>query len=243
MRRAKSSITAADAVARMKDDLDYQERRTTLERTRAEAAFRHASLCAPLLKDLADIGFLYDSLDDLRKSRRNYREAVPILLKWLRRIHDYEVKESIVRTLTVPWAKPDAAGPFISEFRGLSGADAQSLKWAIGNGLTVVADETVVDDLIELATDPRHGKSREMIAIALGNMKDARVADVLVSLLHDEQVAGHAIVGLGKLKSPRTRPSIEPFVNHSKAWIRSEAKKAIARIEKASMKSGRVARA
>ena len=239
------SMTARAAVSRMKNDADYQRRKDELDKSRAAAAFRHSSICTPILTELSDNGFVYDSLDDLRKRGGRYGGAVPILLKWLKRVDDYDVKESIVRTLTVPWAKPEAAPALISEFRKITddAAKSQSLKWAIANGLVVVADETVVNDLIQLVTDTRHGKSREMIAVALGNMKDPRVADVLVSLLQDEQMAGHAIIGLGKLRSVGTRSALEPFLNHRKSWIRAEAKKSIERIDKAANRRSSVQRA
>jgi HEAT repeat protein len=72
-----------------------------------------------------------------------------------------------------------------------------------------------------------------MLAVALGNMKDPRAVEVLIALLEDEGVAGHAIVALGKLKSLQAIPYIEPFQNHPRTWIRKEAKRAIAKIEKA----------
>lgn len=106
------------------------------------------------------------------------------------------------------------------------------LQWAIGNALSVVADDVVLPDLIELALDNRHGKAREMVTMALGNMKDPRAEDVLISLLTDEEVAGHAIIALGKLKSKKSISAIERFQSHPKTWIRIEAKKALARIGK-----------
>jgi hypothetical protein len=238
----RGPITAAQVVADMKNDRDYQRRRDELDKSRAAAVVRHLAICAPILRELSDNGFVYDSLDDLRKSRRKYGGAVPVLIKWLEEVDDYDAKESIVRALTVPWAKPQAGPVLISEFRRISddAAEGQSLKWAIANALAVVADETVVDDLIELVTDMRHGKSREMIAVALGNMKDRRIADVLVGLLQDEQMAGHAIIGLGKLRSRGTRSAIEPFLNHHKSWIRAEAKKSVERIDQGTIQGTRV---
>ena len=72
-----------------------------------------------------------------------------------------------------------------------------------------------------------------MVAVALGNMKDPRAVDVLIELLEDEEVAGHALLALGKLKSSKAKPYIEPFLGHPKAWVRKEAKRALAKIDKA----------
>ena len=171
----------------------------------------------PQISELQELGYPVVSLDTLRQSGSRYSSAIPILLKWLRTIPDLTLKESIVRTLSVPWAKPAAAKPLILEFRESPNSANSGLKWAIGNALEIVADDSVVDDLIELVHDRRHGKSREMLVCALGNMDDQRAVDVLIGLLDDEEVAGHAIMALGKLKAPKARARIEVFLHHPKA--------------------------
>jgi len=185
----------------------------------------------PVLRELSDHGFVYDSIHSLRHSGAVYREAIPILLKWLPRVDNYDIKEEIVRTLSVPWAKPDAARAMAREF--LTADPSQdSYKWAVGNGLSIVADDGVIDDVIELATDCRHGRARQMLAIALGNMRDPRAFDVLVELLKDSEISGHAVMGLGKLRAASARPYLEPFLKHQEAWIRQEAKKAIGKLDR-----------
>jgi len=72
-----------------------------------------------------------------------------------------------------------------------------------------------------------------MLALSLGNMKNQRAEDVLIDLLDDDEVAGHAIIALGKLKSKKAYPAIKRFLIHPKSWVRNEAKKALAKIDKA----------
>jgi len=43
----------------------------------------------------------------------------------------------------------------------------------------------------------------------------------------------YALAALAKLKPPSARPYIEPFLKHPKPHVRNEAKKALARIDKA----------
>jgi HEAT repeat protein len=50
--------------------------------------------------------------------------------------------------------------------------------------------------------------------------------------LDDEDVAGHAVDALGRLRAPEALSHLDRFLQHPKAWIRKEAKKAINRIEK-----------
>ena len=78
-----------------------------------------------------------------------------------------------------------------------------------------------------------------MLALALGKMRDPRALSILVDLLKDEEISGHAIIGLGKLGAAPARPYLEPFLDNSKSWIRNEAKKAIARIDRESAKAAR----
>jgi HEAT repeat protein len=107
------------------------------------------------------------------------------------------------------------------------------LKWAIGNALCIVADDSVFQDVVALARDERHGQAREMVVEALANRRYPQAVDVLCELLADEEVAGHALVALGKLKAACARPQIEPFLNHSEGWVRKEAKRALAKIDRA----------
>jgi len=203
---------------------DFGEQRVTADREYNKAI-------APIIADLASNGFEVPSLDVLAKSKA-YKEAVPILVKWLPVVTDPRIKEAIVRTLSVPWAGPEAAKSLVIEFRNAPASTNTGLKWAIGNALEVVATEDIFEELIELAQDKRHGKAREMVAMAIGKIKNPRSDDVLIGLLDDEEVAGHALIGLRKLNAKEALPFIRRFVNHPKTWIRQEAIKAIAKMEK-----------
>jgi len=183
---------------------------------------------------LRRLGMDVTSVFDLLLWGDPYPRAVPVLLDYLPRVQNKGIKEGIVRALTVKEARGKADKALVSEFRSLP-AEQQyfSLKWAIGNALSVVATDAVFDELVELVRDKRHGRAREMLAVALGNMKNPAVVDVLIELLGDEEVAGHAIMALGKLKAEKARPFIERFLEHPKAWVRREAKKALAKLDKA----------
>jgi len=226
------SLTAAELMAKLQQDPDYLARIQQAEQRQQASAQEHKLAASPIVRELKEAGFAVESIDELRRSGVSYKGAINVLLKWIPLTENVGVKESIVRALSVPWAKPTAARPLLGEFRTAPAATASGLKWAIGNALEVVADDSVLDEIFELAKDKRHGKSREMLAVALGNMKDPRAVDVLIELLSDEEVAGHALIGLGKLKAGKARPHIESFLDHPKPWIRKEAKKALAKLKK-----------
>jgi hypothetical protein len=185
----------------------------------------------PLVDELRAHGFEVDSPADLHNQRMDYRDAIPVLLKWLPKVES-PLKDDVVRALSVEWARPTAAPLLIEEFRRPDGPESElGLRWTIGNALAVVADDSVIDPVIELATDPRWGRSREMIVVALGNMKDPRTVETLRALLDDEEVAAHAVVALGKLGAVVARGDLERFLDHPKTWVRKEAENALRRID------------
>ena len=150
----------------------------------------------------------------IRAPRFDFEAAAPVLVDWLPRVKTALVKERIVRSLTgEKAATPLALEPLVAEFRR---ADDHGLKWAIGNALATLADDSIADELVELAQDRRHGSSREMLMDALARTKDQRALGALVELVDDDDVAGHAISALRRLgpKSSlpyleRARPSLE----------------------------------
>ena len=122
--------------------------------------------------------------------------AAPLLVEWLPRMRDSVEKEVIARSLTgTKTAAPAAARAILVEFRSAP-MDDETTKWAYGNALATLADAGVADDLIELLGDPRHGRARQMLCDALKRTKDPRAPDVLIELIDDDEIAGHAISAL-----------------------------------------------
>src|SRR5207245_11507271 len=93
--------------------------------------------------------------------------------------------------------------------------------------LEVMAEPALLGKLIEIVTNRENGKAREMFVLALARIQDPRTVEVLIKLLSDEQVAGHAVMALRKLKAPQALTHLAKFADHPQAWIRNEAKKAI----------------
>jgi len=187
----------------------------------------------PILAELAAAGYEARSLADLRHSGLRYRDGVAVLLDWLQRVTDRRVKEEIVRALAVPWAKPAAARPMIGEFRRVDVSvdpTGTGLRWTIGNALDVLADDSVFEDLVELACDRRYGKARQMIVLGLGKSRRPEVIEVLLGLVDDPDVDGHVVKALGKLKAPAARPALARKLGDQRAWVRGEARKALARL-------------
>lgn len=224
--------TAAEFLAQFAPGADAQAHNAEeLEREREQNLARYRAAAAPVLAELAAAGFPAATIGELRQLKAKARGAVPILTRWLPRVTDDAVRADIVRVLAGPWAK-EAAPALVEQFRRApAGADgAPGPRWKIGDALAETATDAVFDDIEALARDRRYGRDREMVVVALGNMRNPRAVDVLLDLVPDEDVAGHAVIALGKLRAERARPVLRELANHPKAWIRKEATKALDRI-------------
>jgi HEAT repeat protein len=219
--------SAAELMAELQKDPDYVARTHEREQQLRASAANYAREVEPVLKDLEASGFGVKTIGELKLSKKEYRSAIPILLYWLPRMSDPQVKEDIVRTLSVPWATPAAAPVLIEEFRKAKSAE---LRWAIANGLAVTADDGVFGDLVQLVQDREYGKAREMLAVALGNMQTPDAVAALMGLLDDDQLVGHAVMALGKLRAPAARLRLKELTQHPVDWIKKEARKALANI-------------
>jgi HEAT repeat protein len=180
-----------------------------------------------ILAELATVGYDVHSLADLRHSGLRYRQAIPILIGALAQDYDERTLEEVVRALSVPWAKPTAIPPLVRAFRKVKGSDELGLRWTIGNALEVTWDDSAFEDLVTLACDRSLGRSREMIVLGLGRSKRAEAGAVLIELLDDPSVNGHAVKALRKLKVAAAQPGLERMVHDPRAWVRRDARKAL----------------
>lgn len=218
----------ADEIARCVAELVANVSDTTAGRKRG-AVLHHQE--SQILERLRNAGVEVDSLDELGHRANMGHAAISVLVDALPKVRSLELTNQLARLLARREAKGVAARPLISAFRKL-GPGESSAKWAVGYALAIVADDSVFEDIVALVTDRSQGKSREMLAESLGNMKDERAVAVLLRLLTDDEIVGHALVALRKLKLPSTRPYILPFVHHPVPWIRNEALKALGAIDR-----------
>lgn len=175
---------------------------------------------------LRDRGVVISRLADLISIKKLPSNLVQSLIEMLgiEFPDDNVALESIVRALTAPEARGKAATKLIKLFID---KNDPSFRWVVANALSVVAGEDDYSAIVLLWRDRSYGKAREMLAEALRITKHPGVLQELVEGLQDEEVTGHAIMALRKLADHRAKVHIEPFLNHSEAWVRNEAKKAI----------------
>lgn len=225
--------TADDLSAELEQKPEYVERQRQRMAEREVNRRRYAEAAAGLLAELEAAGFPVETIAQLRLL--GSRSAVPVLVKWLPDIDYLPLKRDLIAALGSPWARPVSARPLVEEFRRVDPAEDSadtSVRWSIGDALERVADESVIDDVIEIATDASHGHHRALVVTALGNMRKQRerALPVLLKLLDDEVVAPYAVMALGKLKAREARTAVKRFLNHPESWVRKEAKKTLARL-------------
>ena len=174
----------------------------------------------------------------IRQPRFDFDAAVPVLVDWLPRVTTKPVKEAVVRSLSVPAARPLAQLPLIRAFER---EPDPLVKWTIGNALDVVADEKLRPELVRLAQDARHGKGRQMIVHRLGRgRRDGQVADLLSRLCEDDDVALHAMSGLQRqVGRAAAQERIGPLLDHPSPQIRQAAKIQMRKIRSAERRAKR----
>jgi len=188
---------------------------------------------ALVVSALGSVGVSCSSIYDLVNSDRTYPAAVPVLLGLLPIVSNPRIKEGIVRALADRSARGQAEVPLLQMFRQLPpGESADGLRWVIGNSLSYLDVGKVADELIAIASDSQYGMSRQMIVSALGKIDDARAFDVLVGLLNDRSVTGHAIQALRRLGDIRAIPFIKPYAQGKDGFLRRLAQSALRSLEK-----------
>lgn len=180
-----------------------------------------------ILNEIRDKGVQVKSINDLIKIDKKYKDLIPIILKYLVEASDETDKSWLVRCLGVN-GFTEATDVLIDEYYKAS--NRSSLKWTIGNTLSIILDKNSVDALLKIAQEKEHGTSRQMVIVALGKLRNKKAIPVLLKLLYDEEVVAHVIWALSYFKDPSLIPFIEPFVNSKRPLVHNEAKKAIKKL-------------
>ena len=200
--RDRESKTAAELIAELEIDPGHRARRGARQRAHLERVAGGLRALAPLHRDLAKAGIVVGHVDELRQSGQRYDAAIPILLEWLPRLKDAVDREVVVRALSVPWAGDKAMRTLLARFRATPNAEFQ-LKWAIGNGIEILASGAYFAEMAALARDTAHGKARQMVVLGLGKFHTAESRQILTGLLDDADVRDHAAEALERQRTGR----------------------------------------
>ncbi len=225
-RKLLRNLAPGEEVVLPWEDFSDPDLKKAIEQARPAFEEAERAVVEDLRKAGLEVRSVYDLLGDL-----DYRAQVPVLVDWLGRTDDVYLKEILVRALGMPWTKPTSIEPLFAEFRNLERPD--EYRWAAGNAIdSLHLGRSAADELIELALDRRYGRARKMVVEALGRTGSPKALEALVSLLDDDQVAGHATAGLRRLGMVETRPHLERMLGHPQDWVRNEAKRGLRKLDK-----------
>lgn len=146
--------------------------------------------------DVESVWGLFNRKEPWNKKERitPYPKALPILLKHLERTYPDRVREGIARALAVGREGWSAAGidmgdawqTLTSVYRKeKSGTDA---KHGLAVAISALADDELLDEVIALAKDDRHGESRLLLLGALERSPTAQARAALMELGTDPEL-------------------------------------------------------
>lgn len=161
----KQSLTAADLMAELAKDPEYQQKIREKEQQRKNLAKLLEEDESGLVAECNAVGVRIESVWDLVNTTSSYTAAIPILLKHLEKEHHLRTQEGIIRALTTPESQGNA-GIFIRMFLIESDSESQ-MKWLIGAAIAESAVGSDANKIIELANDESHGKGREFLPLGL----------------------------------------------------------------------------
>ena len=185
-----------------------------------------------MIAGLRERGFDVWSLEELRCSGRPYPTAIPLLVRALDDTDDGRQLGEIVRTLSVPWARPAALPSLIALFRRVEDPTGTGLRWTVGNALEVLWDDRYFDELVDLARLRQFGRAREMVVLGLARSGRPAAAVVALRLCDDPDVNGHALSVLARkkfaLRVPDEAASVfERMSGDHRAWVRTAASRGL----------------
>ncbi len=82
-----------------------------------------------------------------------------------------------------------------------------------------------VEDIIKICNNPCAGRGRQSFVMLLEKVRFNKYAEGIVALINDEDVEGHIISALNKMRAYDYADYVKPFLQHKELWIRKEAKR------------------
>jgi hypothetical protein len=105
--------------------------------------------------------------------------------------------------------------------------------WDIGNEIYSQYSDDFFTDIAALVQNRAYGVDRQMLVLALGKSKRPEAVDVLLSVLDDYGVSGHATEALAKLHSERAREGLTLMLGDDQEWVRTQAQLGLKRLDEA----------
>lgn len=98
-------------------------------------------------------------------------------------------------------------------------------RWEIGNMLYSTADRRFFPEYAEIARNRIYGTDRQMVVLIFGKLKITEAKPLLINLLGDDTVCGHALDSLSRIADADDIRYFVPFFNCGSSWMRKTAAK------------------
>lgn len=188
----RTRITAAELATKLQSDPRFVAQEKDREQELNERAAQFNADEERLVLELRNAGYGVKSVWDLVNTVQKYESAIPILLRHLKLPHLDRTKEGIARALAVPEARKDWR-ILADEYRKSASTQEDAARLGAKDGLAValsaIADDTTINELLELAKDRRNGASRILLLSAIRKSKSELAANTLDELAADPELS------------------------------------------------------
>lgn len=181
----KKPLSAAELLAKLNSDAEFVATREKEETERQARAAEWRRAETPLVEDLRSAGLSVGSAWDLVNTQDQYTHALHILVDHLQRPYPSRVREGIARAL----ALPQSIAVWGVLVRSYCDEDEKDAKEGLAVAISVAADDTVIEEVVELVRNRRHGSSRVLLLSALERSTDPRAVVALTDLRTDPDLS------------------------------------------------------
>ena len=154
------------------------------------------SLQRNFLEEINKSGYNFNSIYDLMLLDEKDKNIVPVFLKYLK-LFELDIKKYLVRFLGVK-GFVSASKFLLEEFHKTKDF---IYRFTIANTLSLIQDENILEDLIEIVENRMYGEARIPIIYRLYKFKNFQLEKVLMKLLNDKEVSEVVEYSLNKLKN------------------------------------------
>jgi hypothetical protein len=228
MEEPNKPLTASEFLAKQQSNPQFLAKAKQYEEWKASNRRTYRQHAEGLLRDLSAVGADVDDVASLIAAKQKLTLAVPVLLRWLPKVSYKPLLQDMLGALATKATPKSAVRSLLDLFHRTEDVE---VRWSIGNALEVIVDDEHFPEILEIAMDGRYGDARTMFILALGKMTLPVASEKLVEILRrDSDFAWPALRALGKIARPETANAIAPYLKHSDAEIRLEAKRALTKI-------------
>jgi len=221
----RKRLTAAELVKKLERNPEFVARRAAKLEEHARKIAPALEIQKQILSELSSRQVVADSLAGLGNSGNVPPAAVDVLLAWLSRTEDPNIRMAIVRPLAAA-TEPFDGTPLARIF---DGTDHYTLRWTIANTIACAHPTGLSEWLESRLSDSSLGRTREMLAIAAGQMLDPSTASKLLRKAFSE-LPGHCTIGLGECGGQEDLGFLVSERDRYDGWVRKEIDGAIEKI-------------